>query len=65
MKKGKPGTIQFREALRDAMENVKNVTGVQAVYNMTPADHSGIDQRGMVMVKVENGTWKLVDSPNF
>jgi branched-chain amino acid transport system substrate-binding protein len=47
------------------MENVKNVTGVQAVYNMTPADHSGIDQRGMVMVKVENGTWKLVDSPNF
>jgi branched-chain amino acid transport system substrate-binding protein len=65
MKKGKPGTPQFREALRNAMENVKNVTGVQAVYNMTPADHSGIDQRGMVMVKVENGTWKLVDSPSF
>ena len=65
MKKGKPGTLQFREALRDALENVKNVTGVQAIYNMTPADHSGIDQRGMVMVKVENGTWKLVDSPKF
>jgi len=61
IKKGKPGTPQFREALRDAIENVKHVHGVQARYNMTPADHSGIDQRGIVMVKVVNGSWKLVD----
>ena len=60
IKKGKPGTVEFREALRDAMENdIHNVVGVQAVYNMTPDDHSGIDQRGMVMVKVVNGAWKL------
>ncbi|MGA3126977.1 MAG: ABC transporter substrate-binding protein [Candidatus Korobacteraceae bacterium] len=65
LKKGKPGTLQFREALRDAIENVKHVHGVQARYNMTPADHSGIDKRGIVMVKVENGTWKLVDYPKF
>jgi branched-chain amino acid transport system substrate-binding protein len=60
IKKGKPGTVEFREALRDALENdIHNVAGVQAVYNMTPEDHSGIDQRGMVMVKVVNGAWKL------
>ena len=64
MKKGKPGTVEFREALRDAMENdIHNVVGVQAVYNMTPEDHSGIDQRGMVMVQVVNGSWKLVSYP--
>ena len=61
IKKGKPGTVEFREALRDALENdIHNVVGVQAVYNMTPEDHTGIDQRGMVMVKVVNGAWKLV-----
>jgi branched-chain amino acid transport system substrate-binding protein len=65
LKKAKPGTTQFREALRDAIENVKHVHGVQARYNMTHADHSGIDQRGVVMVKVENGSWKLVDYPKF
>jgi len=66
IKKGKPGTPQFREALRNALENnVKNVVGVQAVYNMTPADHSGIDQRGIVMVRVVNGSWKLESSPSF
>jgi branched-chain amino acid transport system substrate-binding protein len=65
IKKGKPGTVQFRQALRDALENAKEVDGVQAVFNMTPADHSGIDQRGMVMVRIENGTWKLVDYPKF
>jgi branched-chain amino acid transport system substrate-binding protein len=65
MKKAKPGTVEFRMALRDALENVKNVVGVQAVYNMTPADHAGSDQRGMVMVRVENGTWKLDDYPKY
>jgi branched-chain amino acid transport system substrate-binding protein len=65
MKKAKPGTVQFREALRDALEQTKNISGVQAVYTMTPQDHSGIDQRGMVMVRVENGTWKLDEAPKF
>ena len=66
MKKGRPGTVEFRQALRDAMENdIHNVVGVQAVYNMTPEDHSGIDQRGMVMVKVVNGAWKLESYPNY
>jgi branched-chain amino acid transport system substrate-binding protein len=66
MKKGKPGTVQFREALRDAMENdIHNVVGVQAVYSMTPGDHSGIDQTGMVMVKVVNGTWALESYPKY
>jgi branched-chain amino acid transport system substrate-binding protein len=60
LKKGQPGTVEFREALRDALENdIHNVVGTQAVFNMTPEDHAGSDQRGMVMVQVVNGAWKL------
>lgn len=58
LKKAKPGTPEFRAALRDALENVKNVAGAHGIFNMSPTDHLGLDQRARVMVKVENGTWK-------
>jgi branched-chain amino acid transport system substrate-binding protein len=58
LKKAKPGTPEFRSALRDALEKTKNVVGAHGVYNMTPTDHLGLDQRARVMVKVVNGTWK-------
>ena len=65
LKKAKPGTVQFREALRSALENCKGVKGVSAVYTMSPTDHSGINQYGIVMVKIENGGWKLDDYARF
>jgi len=60
MKKAQPGSKEFRAALRDALESVKNLPGAHGVFNMSPTDHLGFDQRARVMVKVENGTWKLV-----
>lgn len=60
MKKAKPGTPEFRQALRDALESVKNVVGTHGIYNMTPTDHSGLDNRARVLVRVENGTWRLM-----
>jgi len=65
LKKAKPGTVQFREALRSALENCKGVKGVSAVYTMSPTDHSGINQFGIVMVRIENGGWKLDDYARF
>jgi len=59
LKKAPPGTPAFRAALRDALENTKNVAGAHGVFNMTPTDHLGLDQRARVMVKIENGTWKV------
>ena len=59
LKKAQPGTEAFRVALRDAMENTKNVAGAHGVFSMTPTDHLGIEH-GVVMVKIENGTWKYV-----
>lgn len=58
LKKGKPGTPEFRAALRDALEASKNVNGVHGVYNMSATDHLGLDQRASVMVKIVNGAWK-------
>jgi branched-chain amino acid transport system substrate-binding protein len=58
--KAKPGTPEFRTALRDALENVKDLTGAQGVYNMTPADHSGFDKRSIVTITVKDGAWQLL-----
>jgi branched-chain amino acid transport system substrate-binding protein len=60
LKKAKPGTAEFRAALRDALEGLKNVAGAHGVFNMTPQDHVGFDQRAAVMVQVRNGAWVLL-----
>jgi branched-chain amino acid transport system substrate-binding protein len=59
-KRGKPGTPEFRAALRDALESTRELVGTQGVYNMTPADHSGFDERGRVLITVKDGNWRLV-----
>ena len=58
LKKAQPGTAEFRAALRDALEGVREVPGAHGIFNMSPKDHLGLDQRARVMVKIENGTWK-------
>jgi branched-chain amino acid transport system substrate-binding protein len=58
LKKAQPGTPAFRTALRDALEEVKNVAGAHGVFSMSPTDHLGLDQRAYVMVKIVNGAWK-------
>jgi branched-chain amino acid transport system substrate-binding protein len=59
LKKALPGTKEFRVALRDALEGLRNVTISHGIVNMSAQDHLGFDQRARVMVKVENGAWKL------
>ena len=59
LKRAQPGTPEFRAALRDALENTKNLAGAHGIFNMTPTDHLGLDQRARVMVKIENGAWKV------
>ncbi len=59
MQKAGPGTPEFRPALRAALENV-HVIGTHGVYNTTPKDHSGLDDRARVLVRVENGNWRLL-----
>ncbi|NTV68721.1 MAG: ABC transporter substrate-binding protein [Azonexaceae bacterium] len=60
LKKAKPGTVEFRRALRDALEGTKDLPGAHGIFNLTPNDHQGFDQRARVMVTIENNTWKLI-----
>lgn len=58
LKKGEPGTPAFRVALRDALEQIKEMPGAHGIFNMSAGDHLGLDQRARVMVKIEKGAWK-------
>lgn len=50
-----------RSAIRDELENTREFVGVSGVFNMSPQDHNGLDTESMVMVRIENGQWKLLD----
>ncbi|MCC7217442.1 MAG: ABC transporter substrate-binding protein [Burkholderiales bacterium] len=58
LKKARPGTPQFRAALRDALES-SNVVGVHGVFVMNANDHNGFDNRARVMIRIEDGKWVL------
>ncbi len=60
LKKSKPGTPEFREAIRDALESTKELVGTHGVYSMTRTDHTGVDSRAVVLVRIENAGWKLI-----
>jgi branched-chain amino acid transport system substrate-binding protein len=59
VKKAKPGTKEFRAALRDALENTKELVATHGVYTMTPTEHNGLDNRARTMIKIDNGKWVL------
>jgi branched-chain amino acid transport system substrate-binding protein len=59
LKKAQPGTEAFRVALRDALENIKDLPLSHGIMNTTPTDHNGFDNRARVMVQIVDGKWKL------
>ena len=59
---GAPGSEAFRVALRAAIEQTREVVGNSGVFNMSPTDHLGLDQRSRVMVQIRGGKWLLVDT---
>jgi branched-chain amino acid transport system substrate-binding protein len=59
MAKAKPGTEAFRVALRDAIEATHELYGNSGVFNFSPTDHAGLDERAAVVVHIDNGKWIL------
>ncbi len=57
LKQAQPGTPAFRKALRDALEQTKDLADSNGVVNMSPTDHIGLDQRARVMVQIRDGKW--------
>lgn len=58
--KAKPGTSDFRAAVREGIEKTQKLVGTNGVYSMSANDHAGYDARSIVLIKVENNHWKLV-----
>ena len=60
LKKARPGTPEFRLALRNALEgSTAGLVGSNGIYNITKADHNGLDKRARVMVQVVDADWRL------
>ena len=59
LKKGKPGTPEFRAALRDAMETMGRTVLAHGVLNWTPDNHWGYTNETGVMLKVVGGQFKV------
>jgi branched-chain amino acid transport system substrate-binding protein len=60
LKKAKPGTPEFRTALKDALESGSGTPITQGVVKYTPADHFGLQDEARMMLTVKNGAWSPV-----
>ena len=60
MRNAQPGTPEFRAALRDALEGLREVTYVNGVATMSSTDHVGQDARARVMAVIRDGKWQAL-----
>jgi len=60
LKTTKPGTQEFRDAIRQALITEREIAGSQAVYNFTATDRYGVDDRARILITVQNGNWAIV-----
>lgn len=59
LKKAKPGTQEFRNALKEALENSGSIVVTKGLIKYTPTDHWGHNANARVMLAAQGGQWKL------
>ena len=57
LKTAKPGTPEFREAIRQALISEKEIVASQGVYNWTEKDRYGLDDRSRILLTVKDGKY--------
>ncbi|HEY8336170.1 MAG TPA: ABC transporter substrate-binding protein [Tardiphaga sp.] len=60
LKTAKPGTPEFREAIRQALLTEKELAASQGVYNFTEKDRYGLDDRSRILLTVKDGKYVMV-----
>ena len=60
LKTAKPGTPEFREAIRQALLTEREIAASQGVYNFTDKDRYGLDDRSRILLTVKDGKYVLV-----
>ncbi len=61
LKSARPGSPEFREALRNALEKTSKLTGANGTYTMSATDHGGYDPSAAVLIEVRGGKWKYIN----
>jgi branched-chain amino acid transport system substrate-binding protein len=59
LKTAKPGTPEFREAIRQAFLTEHEIAASQGVYNFTEKDRYGLDDRSRILLTVKDGKYVL------
>src|SRR5271169_378582 len=57
LKTAKPGTPEFREAIRQAFLSEREIAASQGVYNWTEKDRAGLDDRARILLTVKDGKY--------
>src|ERR1700735_3477457 len=57
LKTAKPGTPEFREAIRKALLTERDIAASQGVYNFTETDRYGLDDRARILLTVKDGKY--------
>jgi branched-chain amino acid transport system substrate-binding protein len=57
LKTAKPGTPEFREAIRQAFLSEHEIAASQGVYNFTEKDRYGLDDRSRIILTVKDGKY--------
>ncbi len=60
-KVAKPGTPEFRAAIRNALEQSKDIVLTHGIATMSPTDHSGLGDAARSLITVQDRAWKLID----
>ena len=55
------GTNGDKAKIRDNIEAVQGYIGVTGTFGYTPQEHNGLGKDSFIMVKIENGTWKVME----
>jgi branched-chain amino acid transport system substrate-binding protein len=61
LKTAKPGTPEFRAALRDELERGKDIYLNNGLSTMSPTNHNGYDERSVFLIKVDGGRFRLLE----
>ncbi|MFZ0071992.1 MAG: ABC transporter substrate-binding protein, partial [Xanthobacteraceae bacterium] len=60
LKRGQPGTQEFKDGIRDALENVKGLYLNNGLLTNSPTEHAGYDPSGQFVMTVRDGAFHLV-----
>jgi len=61
LRKAQPGTEAFRAAMRDGMEQTRDLKTTTLHFAFSEDNHSGMDHRSQVLAVVKGGKWTLAD----